>query len=67
MQTIKRRWKRKRGNRRKPNQANRQRSSRGGQSGESLGIQSEGLGARCLVPSLVSVHARSWVNTGKIT
>ena len=50
MQMFKRR---KRGNRMKPNQAGRQESSLGGQSGESLGVKNEGLGARCLVPSLV--------------
>lgn len=56
-----RRWRkrRKRGNRRKANQAGRQESSLGGHSGESLGGKNEGLGARCLVPSLVRPPASS--------
>lgn len=60
-----RRWqkRRKRGNRMKPNQAGRQagrqESSLGGHSGESLGVKNEGLGARCLVPSLVRPLASS--------
>ena len=56
---IKRRLQRKGGKRVKPNQADRQGSSPGGQSLEGLGAQSEGSGARRPVPSLANVHARS--------